>query len=36
MLIIAIPLFGAVFPGLVDQQAREMDTVLRAMGPQSP
>jgi flagellar biosynthetic protein FliR len=36
MLIIAIPLMGAVFPGLVDQSSREMDTVLRAMGPQSP
>ena len=36
MLIIAIPLMGAVFPGLVDQSGREMDTVLRAMRPQTP
>jgi flagellar biosynthetic protein FliR len=36
MLIVAIPLFGAVFPGLVDQSGREMDTILRAMQPQGP
>ena len=36
MLIVSIPLLGAVFPGLVDQSGRQMDTVLRAMGPQGP
>ena len=34
MLIISIPLMGNVFPSLVDQSSRELDTVLRAMGPQ--
>jgi len=34
MLIISIPIMGNVFPALVDQSSREMDTVLRALGPQ--
>jgi flagellar biosynthesis protein FliR len=34
MLIVTIPLVGAVFPSLLDQSAHQMDTVLRAMGPQ--
>jgi flagellar biosynthesis protein FliR len=34
MLIVSMPLLGAVFPSLVDQSAHEMDTALRAMGPQ--
>ncbi|MEO7040074.1 MAG: flagellar biosynthetic protein FliR [Candidatus Elarobacter sp.] len=33
MLIVSLPLLGAVFPSLVDQSSRELDTVLRAMGP---
>jgi flagellar biosynthetic protein FliR len=33
MLIISLPLLGAVFPVLVDTSARELDTVLRAMRP---
>ena len=33
MLIVAMPLFGAVFPSLLDQSPRQLDTVLRAMGP---
>jgi len=35
MLIVTIPLVGAVFPSLVDTSSRQMDTVLRAMGPQT-
>jgi flagellar biosynthetic protein FliR len=35
MLIVSMPLMGAVFPSLVDTQARQLDTVLRAMGPQA-
>jgi hypothetical protein len=27
---------GAVFPALIDTQARQLDTVLRAMSPTSP
>ena len=34
MLIVTMPLFGAVFPSLVDQSTRQLDTVLRALGPQ--
>ena len=34
MLIVTMPLVGAVFPSLVDQSSHELDTVLRAMGPQ--
>jgi flagellar biosynthetic protein FliR len=33
MLIVSLPLMGAVFPALVDTQARQLDTVLRAMSP---
>src|ERR1700730_17712407 len=36
MLIVSLPLMGAVFPALVDTQARQLDTVLRAMSPGSP
>jgi flagellar biosynthesis protein FliR len=32
MLIVTMPLFGAVFPTLVQQSQREVDTVLRVMG----
>ncbi len=35
MLIVAMPLFGAVFPSLLDQSAHQADTILRAMGPAS-
>jgi len=35
MLIVTMPLVGAVFPTLVDQSAHQLDTVLRAMGPQA-
>jgi len=35
MLIVSLPLLGAVFPSLVDTSARQLDTVLRAMGPQA-
>jgi flagellar biosynthetic protein FliR len=35
MLIVSLPLMGAVFPSLVDTSARQLDTVLRAMGPQA-
>lgn len=35
MLIVSLPLLGAVFPSLVDTSARQLDTVLRAMGPQT-
>jgi flagellar biosynthesis protein FliR len=35
MLIVSMPLMGAVFPSLVDTSARQLDTVLRAMGPQA-
>jgi len=31
MLVVSIPLLGAVFPSLVDTSAHEMDAVLRAM-----
>lgn len=34
MIIVTMPLLGAVFPTLVDQSHRQMDIVLRAMGPQ--
>ena len=33
MLIVSLPLLGAVFPSLVDTSGRELDTILRAMGP---
>ena len=33
MLIVALPLLGAVFPALVDTSQRQLDTVLRAMAP---
>jgi flagellar biosynthetic protein FliR len=33
MLIVSLPLFGAVFPSLLDTSARQLDTVLRAMSP---
>jgi flagellar biosynthetic protein FliR len=33
MLIVSLPLLGAVFPSLVDTSSRQLDTVLRAMGP---
>ncbi len=33
MLIVALPLLGAVFPALVDTSQRQLDTVLRAMSP---
>ncbi len=36
MLIVTVPLVGAVFPGLVDTSAHQTDTILRAMGSQSP
>jgi flagellar biosynthesis protein FliR len=36
MLIVSLPLMGAVFPSLVDTQARQLDTVLRAMSPGTP
>jgi flagellar biosynthetic protein FliR len=32
MLIVTMPLLGAVFPALVDQSQRQIDTVLRTMG----
>jgi flagellar biosynthetic protein FliR len=35
MLIVSLPLLGAVFPSLVDTSAHQLDTVLRAMGPQA-
>jgi flagellar biosynthetic protein FliR len=35
MLIVSLPLLGAVFPSLVDTSSRQLDTVLRAMGPQT-
>jgi flagellar biosynthetic protein FliR len=35
MLIVSLPLLGTVFPSLVDTSARQLDTVLRAMGPQA-
>lgn len=34
MLIITMPLIGAVFPALIDQSSHQLDTVLRAMAPQ--
>jgi flagellar biosynthetic protein FliR len=33
MLIITMPLMGAVFPALIDQTSQQLDTVLRAMSP---
>ncbi|MEA2689118.1 MAG: flagellar biosynthesis protein FliR [Candidatus Eremiobacteraeota bacterium] len=33
MLIVSLPLLGAVFPGLIDTSAHQLDTVLRAMSP---
>ncbi len=33
MLIVSLPLLGAVFPSLIDTSSRQLDTVLRAMGP---
>lgn len=36
MLIVTIPLFGAVFPVLVDQSQQQIDTVLRVMRAPSP
>ncbi len=35
MLIVSLPLLGAVVPSLIDTSARQLDTVLRAMGPQT-
>ena len=35
MLIVSLPLLGAVFPSLIDTSAHQLDTVLRAMGPQA-
>jgi flagellar biosynthesis protein FliR len=35
MLIVSLPLLGAVFPALIDTSAHQLDTVLRAMGPQN-
>ena len=35
MLIVTLPLFGAVFPALIDNSTRQLDTILRAMGPQA-
>ncbi len=35
MLVVSLPLLGAVFPALVDTSSRQLDTVLRAMGPQT-
>lgn len=34
MLIVAMPLFGAVFPSLLDQSNHQLSTVLRAMRPE--
>ena len=36
MLVVTIPLFGAVFPALVDQSLRETDTITRTMAVPSP
>jgi flagellar biosynthesis protein FliR len=33
MLVVSLPLLGAVFPALIDTSARQLDTVLRAMSP---
>jgi flagellar biosynthesis protein FliR len=33
MIVVAMPLFGAVFPALLDQSQHQLDTVLRAMRP---
>jgi flagellar biosynthesis protein FliR len=35
MLIVSLPLLGAVFPALIDTSQRQLDTILRAMGPQA-
>ncbi|MBV8751211.1 MAG: flagellar biosynthetic protein FliR [Candidatus Eremiobacteraeota bacterium] len=34
MLIVSLPLLGTVFPSLVDTSVHQLDTILRAMGPQ--
>jgi flagellar biosynthetic protein FliR len=36
MLIVSLPLLGAVFPSLIDNSARQTDTVLRAMRVTAP
>ena len=36
MLVVSLPLLGAVFPSLIDTSARQVDTVLRAMSPSNP
>jgi flagellar biosynthetic protein FliR len=33
MLIVSLPLLGAVFPGLIDTSTHQLDTILRAMSP---
>jgi flagellar biosynthetic protein FliR len=33
MIVVSMPLFGAVFPSLLDQSQHQLDTVLRAMRP---
>lgn len=35
MLIVSIPLLGAVFPSLLEGSMRNLDTILHAMGPQA-
>ena len=34
MIVVSLPLFGAVFPALLDQSQHQLDTVLRAMRPE--
>ena len=33
MLVVSLPLLGAVFPALIDNSAHQLDTILRAMSP---
>jgi flagellar biosynthesis protein FliR len=33
MLVVSLPLLGAVFPALIDTSAHQLDTILRAMSP---
>jgi flagellar biosynthetic protein FliR len=35
MLIVSLPLLGAVFPSLIDTSTHQLDTILRAMSPSS-
>ncbi|HEV2641639.1 MAG TPA: flagellar biosynthetic protein FliR, partial [Candidatus Elarobacter sp.] len=35
MLIVSLPLLGAVFPSLIDTSTHQLDTILRAMGTPS-